>query len=139
LKKIVPNQIINLFDFQRKMQQLTAILLLSLAVFASATRIAHPGSKELQANEDLTFSIRRLAPHEAARGNLYHLYQAHMARLNGSLPLANEKGNPTPDGGIDWQAVANIGKQVWDIIVKNQPTSDVKTAYGAAVPVSKIL
>lgn len=86
------------------MQQLTAILLLSLAVFASATRIAHPGSKELQANEDLTFSIRRLAPHEAARGNLYHLYQAHMARLNGSLPLANEKGNPT-------LTVVLIGKQ----------------------------
>lgn len=120
------------------MQQLTAVLLLSLAIFASAMRIAHPGLKlEKESNEDLTFSIRRLEPHEAARGNMYHIYQEQMARLNGSL-LEAEVPKQGSAAGIDWVTIANIGKQVWDVIVKNQPTSDIKTAYGAAVPVSQI-
>jgi len=114
------------------MQQIVAILLLSLAIFASALTIKPAiGLNSLQSAEDLTFSIRRLEPHEAAQGNMYHLFKEHMASLNSSIPRVVRGAQ-----AIDWGTITNIGQQIWDIIVKNQPTSSIKTAFGSAVPVS---
>ncbi len=116
------------------MQQTTVVLILSLAIFANALRVSTSGvNLGDQSAEELTFKIRRLEPHEAARGNLYHLYKEHMARLNESVARA-ERG--LQFDGVDLGSMINIGKEVWDIIVKNQPTSVVKVNYGTATPVS---
>lgn len=49
---------------------------------------------------------------------------------------ADEPTPPPPDPGpvIDPDQIINIYKQIWQIILDNQPVVDVKTSYAAAVP-----
>ncbi|MBI5242748.1 MAG: hypothetical protein HY922_03565 [Elusimicrobia bacterium] len=41
---------------------------------------------------------------------------------------------PDPGGSIDPSMIINIAKEIWQIILDNQPVVDVKISYAAAVP-----
>src|SRR4051794_5797960 len=46
-----------------------------------------------------------------------------------------DKSDVTPiSEAIDWGTVINVGKKVWEIVEKNQPTLQVQTSSASALP-----
>lgn len=110
------------------------IILLAIACSVAVATTLKPVETK-SPDEEFTFSIRRSTPQEAASGNLYHKYIAFMKNLETSKQdLKNERSAEE----IDWNKIVNIGKQIWDIVVKNQPTYEIKNATANVVPVREI-
>jgi hypothetical protein len=124
-----------------------AVLLVIALIFGEAiARTTKPASsfsklvlEEEQPEEEFTITIRRSDPQEAASGNQYEQYTTLMKNIGESLHGSKVERTVADDDPTNWDKVINIGKQIWDIIVKNHPTYEIKNSTANVVPVSRFI
>jgi hypothetical protein len=124
-----------------------AVLLVIALIFGEAiARTTKPASsfselvlEEEQPDEEFTITIRRSDHQEATSGNQYEQYTTFMKNIGESLHGSKVERTVADDDPTNLDKVINIGKQIWDIIVKNHPAYEIKNSTANVVPVSRLL
>lgn len=72
------------------------------------------------ADDDITMFVERVATPASV------IEAVESARLEQGLRAGRE--------AIDWEAITNVGKQVWKVIQDNAPVADIQYDYATALP-----
>jgi hypothetical protein len=78
--------------------------------------------------ETLEMTIEEVDPATLPKGKYDYLYEHVLRNLTNGVaiePMAS---------AIDWGMVVNVGKKIWEIVEKNQPTLQVQTSSASALP-----